>query len=167
MLTIKLAKVGKKNKKMFRLVISEKSRDPYGRALEILGSYNPYSKELKVKGDRVKYWISKGSSMTPSVNNLLLENKVIEGEKKKNSKVGEPNKRKVAKVEKAKQKEEEKKKQEEEAKKATEAPVETPAEAPVETPAEAPAEVPAETPGETPVEAPVETVTEEKTEEKQ
>ncbi len=155
MLTIKLAKVGKKNKKMFRLVISEKSKDPYGRALEILGSYNPYSKELKVKGDRIKYWISKGSSMTPSVNNLLLENKIIEGEKKKNSKVGEPNKRKVAKAEKSKQKEEEKKQQEEEAKKVA------------ETPVEAPAEVPAEESTEKPAETPAETTTEEKTEDKQ
>jgi small subunit ribosomal protein S16 len=155
MLTIKLAKVGKKNKKMFRIIISEKARDPYGRALEILGSYDPYAKELKVKGDRVKYWISKGSGMTPSVNNLFVENKVIEGPKEKNSRPGEPNKRKVQKVEKAKQKEEEKKKQEEASKKVAE----TPAEAPVETPAEAPAEAP--------VEAPTETAIEENTEDKQ
>lgn len=165
MLTIKLAKVGKKNKRMFRLVISEKSKDPYGRALEILGSYNPYSKELKVKGDRVKYWISKGSSMTPSVNNLLLENKIIEGEKKKNSKVGEPNKRKMAKVEKAKQKEDDKKKQEEEAKKIAETPVEAPTETPVEAPAKKLEETPSEK--EAPIEKPAETTTEEKTEENQ
>ena len=48
MLAIKLSKVGKTNKKMFRLIISEKSRDPYGNVLEILGSYNPHSKELAV-----------------------------------------------------------------------------------------------------------------------
>lgn len=106
MLTIKLSKVGKKNKKMFRIVISEKARDPYGRALEILGSYNPYSKDLKIKTDRVKYWLSKGSGMTPSINNLLIENKIIEGKKEKNSKVGTPNKRKIEKNEKKKIKEE-------------------------------------------------------------
>jgi ribosomal protein S16 len=134
MLTIKLAKVGKTNKKVFRIVISEKARDPYGKALEILGSYNPYNKELKVKADRVKYWISKGSTMTASINNLFVDNKIIEGKKAKNSKLGTPNKRKTEKVEKIKQKEEE-------AKKAAEAPIE---EAPVETPIteEAPAETP-------------------------
>lgn len=132
MLTIKLAKVGKTNKKVFRIVISEKARDPYGKALEILGSYNPYSKELKVKADRVKYWVSKGSTMTASINNLFVENKIIDGKKSKNSKPGTPNKRKTEKVEKIKQKEEEAKKATEEVKKATEAPVE---EAPVETPA--------------------------------
>ncbi len=98
MLTIKLAKVGKKNKKVFRIVISEKARDPYGKALEILGSYNPYNKELKVKTDRVKYWLSKGSTMTPSVNNLFIDQKIITGEKVVNSKPGTPNKRKAEKA---------------------------------------------------------------------
>lgn len=123
MLTIKLAKIGKKNKKLFRVVICEKTQDPYGKALEILGSYNPYNKELVIKADRVKYWISKGSSMTPSVNNLLIEKKIIEGKKAVNSKPGTPNKRKAEKIEKAKQKEVVKETKEE---------VETPIEAPVE-----------------------------------
>lgn len=105
MLTIKLAKIGKKNKKVFRLVVLEKSKDPYGRALEILGSYNPYNKELKVKNDRVKHWISQGSQMTKSVNNLLVEQKVIEAKKVKNSRPGTPNKLKQAKIEKTKEKE--------------------------------------------------------------
>lgn len=81
MLAIKLAKTGKTNKKMFRVIISEKSRDPYGDVLEILGSYNPHSKELAVKADRVKYWLSKGAQMTPTINNLMIEKKIIEGEK--------------------------------------------------------------------------------------
>lgn len=89
MLTIKLAKVGKTNNKMFRLVISEKGRDPFGDVLEILGSYNPYSKQLQAKGERILYWISKGAQMTPTVNNLLITNKIVEGGKVKASKKGE------------------------------------------------------------------------------
>ncbi len=88
MLKIKLAKVGKTNKKVFRLIISEEKRDPFGKALEILGAYNPYNKEFQVKSDRVKYWISKGAQMTATVNNLLIEKKVIEGQKVKASKPG-------------------------------------------------------------------------------
>ncbi len=128
MLTIKLAKIGKKNKKLFRVIICEKTQDPYGKALEILGSYNPYSKELIIKADRVKYWISKGSSMTPSVNNLLIEKKIIEGKKLVNSKPGTPNKRKTEKNEKSKQKE-----VVEEVKKEIETPIETADETKVET----------------------------------
>lgn len=116
MLTIKLAKIGKTNKKMFRIVICEKTKDPYGKALEILGSYNPYSKELKVKADRVKHWISKGAAMTPSINNLFITNKIVEGKKLNNSKPGTPNKKKVEKIEKAKKKEAEAQAQVEKAK---------------------------------------------------
>jgi small subunit ribosomal protein S16 len=81
MLAIKLAKTGKTNKKMFRVIVSEKSRDPYGEVLEILGSYNPHSKALAVKADRVQHWLSKGAQMTASVNNLLVGQKIVEGAK--------------------------------------------------------------------------------------
>jgi small subunit ribosomal protein S16 len=92
MLKIKLSKVGKTNKKVYRIIISEKGRDPFGHHLEILGSYNPYSKELKVKGERIKYWLSKGAKCTASLNNLLVGEKIISGEKVKASKKGEPKK---------------------------------------------------------------------------
>lgn len=88
MLTIKLSKLGKKNKKVFRVIISEKGRDPYGNSLEILGSYNQYHKELQVKKDRINYWISKGAQMTPTVNNLLVGNGIVEGKKVVSSKKG-------------------------------------------------------------------------------
>ena len=81
MLTIRLSRIGKKKKPMYRLIISEKSRDPYGRALEILGSYNPFSKELATKADRIKYWLGEGAQMSPTVSNLLIEKKIIEGKK--------------------------------------------------------------------------------------
>jgi len=79
MLTIRLSRVGKKNKPTYRLVISEKARDPYGRALEFLGSYDPHTKKLEVKADRIKHWLKNGSGMSPAVNNLLVKNSIIEG----------------------------------------------------------------------------------------
>lgn len=81
MLTIRLSRVGKKKKPLYRLIISEKGRDPWGKAMEILGFYNPYTKELNAKADRIKYWISMGSQMSPTVNNLLITKGVIEGKK--------------------------------------------------------------------------------------
>lgn len=98
MLTIKLSKIGKTNKKVFRLIISEKGRDPYGRALEILGSYNPYLKALQAKGDRIKYWLSKGAQMTPTINNLLVQHQIIEGKKVKASKVGVKSEKRAAQL---------------------------------------------------------------------
>jgi small subunit ribosomal protein S16 len=98
MLAIKLSQKGKTNKRMFRLIISEKSRDPYGNVLEVLGSYNPHTKDLVVKGERVNYWISKGAQMTSSVNNLLIEKKIVEGAKVKASKKGEKSAKKQAQI---------------------------------------------------------------------
>lgn len=88
MLMIRLSRIGKKKKPMYRLIINEKSKDLYGRALEILGSYNPFSKELEVKKERIEYWLENGAQMSASVNNLLVENKVIKGDKVKASKPG-------------------------------------------------------------------------------
>lgn len=70
------------------MIISEKGRDPYGNALEILGSYNPYRKELQVKAERINYWLSKGAQMTPTVNNLLVGKEIIDGQKVVASKKG-------------------------------------------------------------------------------
>ncbi len=81
MLTIRLSRIGKKKKPKYRLIISEKAKDPYGRALEILGSYDPFTKDLNAKAERIKYWLSKGSGMSPTVNNLLIDKGIIEGEK--------------------------------------------------------------------------------------
>jgi len=80
MLTIRLTRIGKKNMPMYRLIISEKTKDPYGDSLEILGSYNPFSKDLQVKEDRLKYWLSKGTKMSDTVNNLLIKKGIIKGE---------------------------------------------------------------------------------------
>jgi len=80
MLTIRLSRIGKKNMPMYRLIISEKTKDPYGDSLEILGSYNPFSKDLQVKEDRLKYWLSKGTKMSDTVNNLLIKKGIIKGE---------------------------------------------------------------------------------------
>lgn len=94
MLMIKLSKVGKINKKVFRIIISEKSRDPFGRVLENLGSYNPHTKELLVKEDRIKHWISNGAQMTPTINNLLVGKNIIEGKKVTASKPGKKSQKK-------------------------------------------------------------------------
>ncbi len=92
MLTIRLSRIGKKKKPIYRLIISEKTKDPYGRALEILGAYNPFTKELVAKKDRIEHWLKNGSDMSPSVNNLLIEKKIIKGDKVVASKPGKKKK---------------------------------------------------------------------------
>ncbi len=83
MLTIRLSRVGKKKQAEYRLIINEKTKDPWGDVLEYLGYYNPRSNPVKVdlKVDRIEYWISQGAQMSDTVKNLLIDQKVITGDK--------------------------------------------------------------------------------------
>lgn len=90
MLMIRLARRGKKNKPFFRVVISEKSRDLFGTALEILGYYNPTSKtkDTQLNAERITYWLGHGAKASPTVHNLLVDQKIVSDKKiiKKNAK---------------------------------------------------------------------------------
>lgn len=126
MLTIRLSQVGKKNKKMFRLIVSEKTKDPFGDSLEILGSYNPHSKDLQVKADRVNHWIKNGAELSPTVHNLLIEKKIITGKKVTSSSISKKRNEKITKKQ-----EDVKKVAADKAAKAAEAKANIPAEEPV------------------------------------
>ena len=82
MLKIRLQRIGKKGKAYFRVVVLEHTSKPKGVFLELLGSYDPHKKELKVKKERIDYWISKGAQASPTVNNLLVNYKYWDKEKK-------------------------------------------------------------------------------------
>lgn len=88
MLKIRLARIGKKKRPTYRFIVSEAGRDPYGKALEIVGHYNPFSKICEVKKDRILYWISKGAKASPTAHNILIDQNVITGEKVKASRAG-------------------------------------------------------------------------------
>ncbi|MDZ7798903.1 MAG: 30S ribosomal protein S16 [Patescibacteria group bacterium] len=82
MLVIRLSRRGKKKQPIFRFIISEKTKDTQADYLEALGFYNPHSKEIKLKEERIKYWIDKGATLSDSVNNLLIKEGVIKGKKR-------------------------------------------------------------------------------------
>ena len=76
MLNIRLQRTGKRGQAYFRIIIAEHTKKPKGSVLEILGFYDPHKKELKVEKDRIEYWMSKGAQISPTVNNLLVNQKV-------------------------------------------------------------------------------------------
>ncbi|OGJ51887.1 30S ribosomal protein S16 [Candidatus Peregrinibacteria bacterium RIFOXYB2_FULL_32_7] len=73
MLKIRLTRRGRHNVAIYRIVVAEKDAPIKGAFQEILGHYNPIlrSKQIEVKQDRIKYWISKGAIPTPTVASLL------------------------------------------------------------------------------------------------
>ena len=79
---IRFQRIGRTNDPAFRIVVLEKERAAKaGNIVEQLGTYNPRSKALTLKDDRVKHWISMGAQPTDSIHNLLVSKKVIEGKK--------------------------------------------------------------------------------------
>lgn len=152
MLSIRFQRTGKKKAPHYRVVVTEKTRDPWGKHTEILGHYNPRTKETVLKEDRVQYWMSVGAQPTNSVRNMLIKAGLLKGDKAKSITIS---KKRQAKLDekKAEAEAEEAKKSAEEAA-AAEAAAEAPAE---EAPAEAPAEeTPAEPAEEKAEEAPAE-----------
>ncbi len=85
MLALKLSRVGKKKQPSYRLIVVEKTKDPWGRSVETIGFYNPRTKPktTQFNSERVLYWLGHGAQPTATVWNLLLEAKIVTGEKRK------------------------------------------------------------------------------------
>lgn len=83
MLTIRLARIGKKNKAQFRIVLQEHTAAPGGKHVEVLGSYDPHSKKEVLKAERIKYWVSQGAQVSDTAHNLFVSKGVLTGEKRK------------------------------------------------------------------------------------
>lgn len=95
MLTIRLQRTGTKNKPAFRIVLAQSYRAASKQALEVLGHYNPKSKDFGIKDpERLNYWINQHVQVSPTVYNLLIEKKILIGKKVKawqpKKKEGEP-----------------------------------------------------------------------------
>lgn len=73
MVKLRLTQTGTKNRKTYRVVAIEEGKRRDGKAIEILGFYDPLVKppKLSIKRDRVDYWVSVGAQMTPSLTKLL------------------------------------------------------------------------------------------------
>lgn len=80
MLSIRFKRIGKKKHVTFRLVVLEKTKDPQGDFLEDLGFCNPHfdPPQVKLKKERIQYWLQKGAQATPTVHNLLVTQNILE-----------------------------------------------------------------------------------------
>jgi small subunit ribosomal protein S16 len=90
MLIIRYRRTGKRNCAQYKIVVAEKAFSVKGKFLEALGSYNPHSKEVVLKEDRINYWISVGAQCSDSVHNLLISKGLIKEAKRKVSFKGKP-----------------------------------------------------------------------------
>lgn len=111
MIVLRLTRIGKKKQPSYRVVVQDKRKDPWGKALEIIGFYNPRSKPKTItfKEDRVKFWLARGAQPSTTVNNLLVDAKIITSSKQKATTGDKDKTKKIAPKETASEKKEENK----------------------------------------------------------
>ena len=71
MLKIRLRRMGLRNRPAYRVVVidSRKARD--GKYLESVGHYDPRTKLLELKTERIGHWVSRGAQTSDTVGRLL------------------------------------------------------------------------------------------------
>ncbi|WP_456395726.1 30S ribosomal protein S16 [Desulfurobacterium sp.] len=73
MVKIRLKKMGRKKLPVYKIVVAEGMSKRDGKAVDILGTYNPKSKELQIDVEKAKEWIAKGAKPTERVAALLKQ----------------------------------------------------------------------------------------------
>ncbi len=82
MLKIRMQRRGRTNIPSYRIVVTEHTAAPQaGKFVELVGSYNPKSKERNLKEDRIKYWMSVGAKPSDTVHNMLVSAGILNDEK--------------------------------------------------------------------------------------
>lgn len=82
MLKIRLQRVGKKHEPVFRVVVTDSHAGPKaGKAVEVVGLHDPRFDKTDLKAERITHWIGMGAQVSPTVHNILVDKKIVEGKK--------------------------------------------------------------------------------------
>ncbi len=82
MINIRLQRRGRKNDPSFRVIVVDSKKKPKtGNYLEMVGSYDPRTDRVELKGERILAWMKDGAQVSGTVHNLLVSNKIITGKK--------------------------------------------------------------------------------------
>jgi small subunit ribosomal protein S16 len=70
---LRLARMGARKQPYYRVVVIDKERARNGRALEVVGLYNPRTNPATVdlKRERIDHWVSKGAQVSDRVGKLM------------------------------------------------------------------------------------------------
>ena len=73
MLAIRLARIGKKKKPFYRVVVIDKRRPRNGRFVEIVGTYDPLKNPagITLNAERINYWLGRGAQPSDTVRSFL------------------------------------------------------------------------------------------------
>jgi small subunit ribosomal protein S16 len=78
MLVIRMRRLGAKKRPFFRLVVTEGKAARDGRAVEVLGHYDPRTRPetLHLDRERLGYWIEQGARPSDTVRTLIARHPV-------------------------------------------------------------------------------------------
>ncbi|RAL37408.1 hypothetical protein DM860_000102 [Cuscuta australis] len=79
---LRLARFGCKHKPFYRVTVTDSRSPRDGKHLEVVGFYNPIAgkdgeKQMSIKCERVRYWLSVGAQATDPVQRLLFRAGVL------------------------------------------------------------------------------------------
>ena len=78
---MRLTRMGDKKSPFYRVVVidSHKARD--GQYVDLIGTYNPLTEEVRLDVEKAKKWISCGVQPTETVRTLLVRDGILEPKK--------------------------------------------------------------------------------------
>ena len=75
MVVIRLSRGGAKRRPFYSIVVADSRERRDGRFIERVGFYNPVAsggeERLRIVGDRIAHWASKGAQLSPTVARLV------------------------------------------------------------------------------------------------
>ena len=73
MVKIRLKRIGRKKLPIYKVVVTDERAKRDGRAIDILGTYKPKSKEIQIDVEKVNEWLKKGAQPTSPEENKRPE----------------------------------------------------------------------------------------------
>ncbi|MDD2515707.1 MAG: 30S ribosomal protein S16 [Candidatus Gracilibacteria bacterium] len=74
MLKIRLSRAGRKGMPFFKIVLTEHQKAAKHGFIEVLGSYNPLTKQVDLKKEEMDKYISNGAQLSESLSKILARN---------------------------------------------------------------------------------------------
>ncbi|MBL0926266.1 MAG: 30S ribosomal protein S16 [Phycisphaerales bacterium] len=81
MVRIRMSRLGRKHKPFFRINAIDLRTKRDGKVLENLGWYDPSAvadKQLELKSDRIKFWLSKGAQPSDTCADIFAKHNLID-----------------------------------------------------------------------------------------
>lgn len=74
---IRLTRLGSKKRPTYRIVASDSRKARDGQYIELIGTYSPLNKEVKINEEIALKWLKNGALPTDTVKNLFSKEGII------------------------------------------------------------------------------------------